>query len=650
MKKIFLFVTVFAAIFASCSKETDLYEGETTQDQPETVADPDSDEATDPDSDEAILEHMRSIFGADFDVESGWNMIQSGSVEIVADAKFATAVDYPAATVAKVQVLTANPFTTDVPTVLNEIAATYGQKYTLYYDAPQSIDTLYAACVSNNGQYRVKPFAVGTPSVSFSSTTASKARRRVEVAAPTIANDGELSWNAKNVERATESNAYKLWYGKDWTDKLYDINATIEDIDNFTSTELKDFNGYREAAVPEYSDNRNRVKLSTIYVNSANYMTSTGTQQTITVTPLFVGGTYWPEYRLYYYYFNPANTAGMSKEDKVKYLESLPKFKLLDQRVEANKVFTGWPQTKRSKRFTLAYFGEGEPTNGQSGTYEFPQGLYIGFMLQHLQNNDNHINNGEFYGDSLLNNEVNYFGDAAKAYMGDDATRAAIFGANGSNYISFEDKSDNDFNDIIFEVEGGVEIVDPHYELDKNVYTYAFEDRKKGDYDLNDVVVKAQRVDKTHVKYSLEACGADDELYLRGDVLNNANVLKKNIEIHEFFNQKAGPNQHINTVESNPHFAAVQDTIEVSETFSFANPNFEIWIYNKTANYEVKIARAGQDPHGILIPWDFQYPREQICVKDAYKKFNNWGSNRHDDTDWYKYPVNEKYYTKSQFK
>lgn len=589
------------------------------------------------------VENAKAVLGENLDFTSDWGMLKSSSVTITADAE---GID-----IAKVQILTANPFTTEKAFVLNEVAAKKGEKVTLNYDAPNFLDSVYAACLDAQGHYRVKDFKIGQETVSFNNQAVAQTARRAAVATPTVLT-GKDSWNATRLAAYKADNKVSTqWKDSKWNDKLYDISATIEDVADFTAVERKDFTGYMEASVPEKSDNRKRIMLSDIYVNSANYMSATGTQQSITVTPLSVGGNYWPDYKLYYYYFDPAQTAGMSKEERIEFLESLPKYKLMDQRDANAKVFTGWPQMKRCKTFTLAYFGEGEPTEGMQGTYEFPKGTYIGFMLQHLENQNygTHIYNGEFYGDSLLNNEVNKFGDAAKAKMGTDATRAAIFGANGSNYIGFEDKNDNDFNDVIFQVAGGVEIVDPHLELDKNVYTYSFEDRVQGDYDLNDVVVKAQRVDKTHVKFSLEACGAEDELFLKGDIFKNAEKLLTTKEIHEIFGGNAGSNQFINTKESWTHIAPVQEIFEVSENFSFGNPNFEFYIYNNTTKRNVKLARAGQDPHGILIPWDFQYPQEQIVVKNAYKKFNNWGSKRVDETDWYKYPEAGKIYTKSVF-
>ena len=59
---------------------------------------------------------------------------------------------------------------------------------------------------------------------------------------------------------------------------------------------------------------------------------------------------------------------------------------------------------------------------------------------------------------------------------------------------------DGDFNDILLEVEGSVTDPETVVEFEHNTYTYCFEDRQLGDYDMNDVVIKAKRIDNTHVQ------------------------------------------------------------------------------------------------------------------------------------------------------
>jgi hypothetical protein len=130
------------------------------------------------------------------------------------------------------------------------------------------------------------------------------------------------------------------------------------------------------------------------------------------------------------------------------------------------------------------------------------------------------------------------------------------------------------------------------------------------------------------------ACGATDELYIKGI---NGKHIKENIEVHEIF----GQNTLIN-VFKNQNIPSIVDTITVDKTFSFLI-NQPV-IYNKTKGWDVHISKQGEDPHAIMIPYDFRWPLEQICVKDAYLRFNKWGQNLVTSTDWYKYPEEELVY------
>ena len=128
------------------------------------------------------------------------------------------------------------------------------------------------------------------------------------------------------------------------------------------------------------------------------------------------------------------------------------------------------------------------------------------------------------------------------------------------------------------------------------------------------------------------ATGAMDELYIyniEGEKINH------NTEVHEIFGKAKGT--FINTIitDNTPY---VKDEVTVSKDFSFLDVTKQPYIYDKTKNWEVKIARQGEDPHAIMIPYDFKWPLEKICIKNAYKRFNNWGVQMIDDADWYKYP------------
>jgi hypothetical protein len=189
---------------------------------------------------------------------------------------------------------------------------------------------------------------------------------------------------------------------------------------------------------------------------------------------------------------------------------------------------------------------------------------------------------------------------------------------------------------MIVEINGGLELVDAAQEINNNVYTFCFEDRKLGDYDMNDVVIKAERLNISQVKYSVVACGAYDELYLRNI---NGQTLNENTEIHALFNV-TNLSTFINTQTKN--YEPVSEVITVDPSFSFTDFSKQVYIYNKTQDYDVKMSQKGEDPHGIMIPSDFKYPIEKTCIKDAYKQFNNWGANPVSSTSWYLSPEDGK--------
>ena len=55
---------------------------------------------------------------------------------------------------------------------------------------------------------------------------------------------------------------------------------------------------------------------------------------------------------------------------------------------------------------------------------------------------------------------------------------------NGKMLLCCESGTDSDFNDIILEVEGGVEEMPFVLDFESNVFTYCFEDREIGDYEV----------------------------------------------------------------------------------------------------------------------------------------------------------------------
>lgn len=333
------------------------------------------------------------------------------------------------------------------------------------------------------------------------------------------------------------------------------------------------------------------------------------------------------------------------------------------KRVSTNKVVN---DGERSKWYLESYEGSKQiaakeefvhsttPLVIKAESNVIPKGYRVGFMLRKMKGSqseqDNLIaaatHNGCCYGDKRLNQEINqfpgHFGTALSQYsMTLDDPRMAMFQVNGNVYLTFEDGSDCNFSDFIIQVGGGIENSAYIPDIFGQVYTFCFEDRAKGDYDLNDVVIKAVRTDATHITYSVEACSGMDKVYLRNI---HGKILNENTELHELFGVKGAVNG------GTSHVDPIMETIEVDPTFSFYDLDKVLYIYNATTDTEIRLSETGEDPHAIMIPSDFQYPLEGTCVKDAYPAFLNWAKDRTQSLNWYIDPeVSSHVYKQSAF-
>jgi hypothetical protein len=402
------------------------------------------------------------------------------------------------------------------------------------------------------------------------------------------------------------------------------------------------------AYFPNGRSHKNLAKvMETGYTDDNAYRTTTGDNKPVVVCPIYKcdgAKKYGNEVYnsdLYYYYFKEADLN--SAADKVAFLQNLPKYKL----IPFNQHFGETEDDVLDKRSAYAclYFGDGTPAVGTKGSFIFPEGYKIGFMVRAKTDAEKGVKRGELYFDGRLNTKINTDKNFnfKSSELKDGQPRATWFKMEDRILLCFESGTDADFNDILLEVEGSVTDPEVVVEFDYNVYTFCFEDRQLGDYDMNDVVIKAKRLDKTHVQYSIVACGAYDNLFVKNI---NAGVINDNTEIHSLFNK--GTNQFINTESGAEYVEPIVVTKEVSESFSFLDEATQPYLYDKSTGLEVKLSKKGQDPHGIMLPYDFKYPLEKVCIKDAYKNFNNWVKDNKDiiGTNWYTSPVKGKVYTK----
>ena len=681
MKRFNVLAVISTVLLASCIKGADYMEPESTP--------------TNKSTQNKINVNVAKVFGTTFSANQDWSSTKKYTVSVTADA--------PMADIAKVQILTEAPYFNEDARVLNEASAKNGQTVSITFDCPSEYTELVAACVDSKGVYYVTGFKAGESSVNFSTRASTRAEYTLPefpngTGLTMKYRNSILSYNAIRAQKAGqdgENANIDPWKNSNWNnERLWMLSnaggnttwkverqtifrdVTITDAEKQGLETILSAVGGKNGRDKTYKQaNLETIRNSSVYQLTRNYLVADG-KAPITVSPVQIQTQDYSSIALYYYYFDPSELVGKSEEEQVIFLKNLPKFKCVDGKqtkeasgtLTANKTFDEANNGNYFKvhEYVLPYFGDVKSSTTSDVTvqsFTIPAGYYIGFMLRKNKNDwkdsytsDNDIpnykgtnyakksydkiNNGEVYADGRLNQQINQYPDFKSAVdicgMKLDDPRAAIFGANQKAYLMFEDGVDVNYVDIIVEINGGLKEVDAAQQINNNVYTFCFEDRDLGDYDMNDVVIKAERLNMTHVKYTVVACGAYDELYLRNI---NGKTLNETTEIHALFGVD-NLSTYINTQSMN--YGPVSEEITVDPSFSFTDFERQIYIYNKTQGYEITMSQKGEDPHGIMIPCDFAYPKEKICIKDAYKEFNSWGENPVTSTDWYLNPVEDK--------
>ncbi len=627
MKKSFLFAATSLLILASCSKSTDFVGA------PKNSA-----------TQEEINANVQKVFGVTFDPNHDWCTTTSSQVTITGIPAGTTKVQLYALITTEVKDDENQDATVTSLLKLNEDADFSGSQATLVYDAPSLNKGIYAA-IECDGKRFMK--LVNNGNANFANAQQAAARR-----APS-----EINFESMTLAEEVESYASQRgWlpgqklYGM--SDEAYQSWKTtpVGYSDEFTQL-------FRNIVFSYLKNGKNYNNLPLIkesgYFNDKVYPVTTGTSNII-VSPVYKcdgaktwGNEVWNS-DLYYYYFKQADLDNYVADGgtAADFLNKLPKFKA----IPFNQHFGETEDDVIEKRasYTLIYWGEGTPELGTKGQ-PFPAGYKIGFMVRAKTTTENGKKQGELYGDGRLNNEINNYDKCnfkssikwSNGAMEVDGPRAGWFNLEDRLFMCFESGTDADFNDIILEVEGGIEPIMFIPEYERDFYTFCFEDRELGDYDLNDVVIKATRIDKTTVEYSIVACGAHDKLQIKNI---NGTTIQDDKEVHSLFG--VSPSTFINTVKGEQVYDAVTERVTVDENFSFLNESTQPYIYNMSTDKTIKLSQKGEDPHGIMIPYDFKYPWEKTCIKNAYGRFNEWGESRVNSTDWYKYPTQGKVYDK----
>ena len=494
-------------------------------------------------------------------------------------------------------------------------------------------------------------------------------------------NDG--SWIEDRLWFAQDRNLGSTWKIQDGVIFKNSDPIDVKEAANLKKIILDDFlvkkAGSGDISTNGKRNNLTRIRKSKYFELENNYLTTNG-KDPLVITPVQAWSTEYMYNDVYYYYFLESDIAGKDETYVKNYIKHLPKYKAIDlNRGNSN-------QFAKYYNYLLPFYGPNPKWDGTSSILDtekyptigkkaesmiIPKGYKVGFLNRKNFNNQsmsNSCGSGCVYGDGRLNREVNHLlghylgaidktlsfkthgnktktGNTVEGMQWEDP-RIVMFSVNDKTYMCFEDGADCNYCDLIIEVSSGIDILDETIEVFYTVYTMCYEDREKGDYDMNDVVIKAMRLSSNQVLYSIEACGAHDELFIHNI---NGETINSNTEIHALFGVKT--ETFVNTIEGGVRKDPIQEIVTVDDNFSFANPECLPYIENRTMGNFVYISKTGEDPHAIVIPHDYKYPTEKTKISDAHKQFLEWACDKNSASSkgWYRTGIEDKIYTQSIF-
>lgn len=479
-------------------------------------------------------------------------------------------------------------------------------------------------------------------------------------------------WENDMLWKPTEN--YKL--GGTWEVRNNTIMRTIPDLTSEEEQEIKDALGsfldrtdnsekWNRKDNRKYIVEKMRESNTVSFYN--NQLTSDGTTP-ITIAPIYMPSTEIGDCHLYYYYYDPsAIPTGISEVD---YIKTLPKFKAIQCWHSRPQKLNGKTQNDLFKinEYLLPYYGDELTASQTIASLAIPKGYRIGFMLRKLKNTATYVQNyreitdaghGCSYGFGKLNKEINHLTghfESGQTYftMEEDDSRVCMFQANGKTYLGFEDGSDCQYNDYIIEVSGydtnvyasapaGAEEkssgVETEYlysdeEITGAPYTMCFEDRPlTADYDLNDVVLRCKRISSTELQLTLVACGGTDDVVIHGATGWSHNDQEVHAIFHAVDPEKG--NLMINTEINGEKRDVISDFVTVDKSMTVPKYLKGIFIENKTTGKIIQIAKKGEAPFAIIVPQEFDYPKERQSITGAYADFVNWAQDVNSSGNWY---------------
>lgn len=583
------------ALLVSCSKETDLY---------------DESKKEEADNNKAFL-HAEQTIGVKIDKNHDWVLSTKSSLRITPKC------DMPV-NVKEVQVLSGNPYLGKA-TLLGRSSVVEGASAIVKFQAPSYLKQLYAASVDADGRYRAVPFVIGQETLTIDDNTRGSAAAARAQKAP--------STNYGISGPLTTTNA--RLFG--WGDKKYYIRKPAEV--NYRSTWFTDLKREAHLFLPEGMENYDSIQKHPELGNGIIEVDEKGGEVVVS----FIGGA-----------SNVKDHLGYCYAEGDGDVKTLHKF-IFDRNYDPYNYYQAdysvTPTEYSTRQQKLLY----QLSDG-SFTTQFPANTKITWFIEREVYQDE--DPAMFFGNGQLNSEVcQWLGNTAEEGHYDpsyakspDRSRIVVFSVNGHNFVSCEDGSNWDFNDKMFWVSGAVKVAPepvPSPEVEPQVWTYAFEDSPMGDYDMNDVVVQAKvnEKDASKLDISLRAIGAKHDIWVFFND-NNQDVFGN--EVHDVLGipHATMANTDGNTAKT------VSVTLPRPAGFDFQTNSFFIRVQprGEETSYDVMVPTKGEKPHGVVIPEEWYWPKEQVCIVKAYYKFAEWAKDITNPRvkDWYLEPDKSK--------
>lgn len=463
------------------------------------------------------------------------------------------------------------------------------------------------------------------------------------------------------------------WYNHNGTrnyGKLYYLDNVEESIVNYYVDDIRPILGGHPLIEPILGEGTNNREILLDKGCSPKVEFTTTEEGPIAIS-IMCGGTVHYNQIGYFYY----------KGNKLEDMINAPKYVLVDDarpssnikcngEIPGNMEMPNWIPNAihdnhivASKKYSLVYF---DPETN-TPTYTFPQGIHIGFFII------NAVPNGAddpSVGDKLEANKKDNFGKRIfyslpdlnyyynQQFQGQGDIKAITFAYGNNTYMGFEDGTDNDMNDVFFQVNGiNDALVDFTEKVPEvNTWVIACEDLgSSDDYDFNDLVFSVSYANGTEeaIVTPLAAGGIlVSNLYYNKEKLKD--FWSNDVST---FHQLVSRENYLEPILNEPlYYPPLNVKAENGKDYDVYGYKLKIKVpknFSITENmggFTIKVGekesiivtgnkhndKSATAPQMICVPEGWKWPNERQLIYDVYPHFKDWNQDQQNNLEWYK--------------